>query len=140
MAGTRWTWKQSVSETRVDTRVRKIREFPGLGKACLATEDYEGGCEKVRIEIGPGNETAQPLPSELERTDPTTLSEPPSPVMPLPLRPQHPTAVSTTSTPRVPSLGPRVSDQFSPIHGLAFGVGPPDPWSTARRKPPTRVR
>jgi hypothetical protein len=32
-----------VSETRVDTRVRKRREFPGLGKACLATEDMKEG-------------------------------------------------------------------------------------------------
>jgi hypothetical protein len=46
MAGTRWTWKQSVSETRVDTRVWKRREFPGLGKACLATEDMTEGARR----------------------------------------------------------------------------------------------
>jgi hypothetical protein len=46
MAGTWWIWKQSVSETRVDTRVRKRHEFPGLGKACLATEDMAEGVRR----------------------------------------------------------------------------------------------
>ena len=33
-------------ETRVDRRVRKRREFPGLGKACLATEDVTEGARR----------------------------------------------------------------------------------------------
>jgi hypothetical protein len=106
MAGTWWTWKQSVSE-RLDTRVRRRREFPDPGKARLAMEDmtegarrFEGRNKGARFgsRSDGGNETAHPLPSELERTSPTTLSEPPSPIVPPPPRPQRPAAVSPAST------------------------------------------
>jgi hypothetical protein len=75
-----------------------------------------------------------PLPSELERTGPITFSEPPSPIVPPPPRPQYSAAVSPTSTPGVPSFGPWVSDQFFPLYGSAFGTGPPGLWSIARKQ------
>jgi hypothetical protein len=87
-----------------DTTVRERRGFPGLGKACLATKDmtegarrFEGRNKSTRFESRSDGET-RPLPSELERTNPTMLSEPPSPIVPPPPRLQRPAAVSPAST------------------------------------------
>jgi hypothetical protein len=118
-AGTWLTWKQSVSETRVDTRVRERLEFPGLGKACLATKDmtegarrFEGRNKGARFgsRSDGGNGTAHPLPSELERTNPTMLSEPPSSTRP------------TSITRRVPAtMTPMLSAQPQPPQRLLRG-------------------
>jgi hypothetical protein len=140
MAGTRWTWKQSVSVTRADTRVRKRRESPGLGRACLATEDMTEGAKRFEgrnkgaqfgLRSDGGNGTARHLPSLNDR--PMMLSEPPSLIVLPPLRPQRPAAVSLASTPRVLSLG------FSPSTDLRSERFPPSLWPIVRKKGFTRV-